>query len=88
MSTSKSAGLPTFSRRQLLQIGATSTAASLFAVKEFAAPAGAKDPPRGSTTTSFVVALPVCAPKSPKSALQPAPTPMPNAAGGECGRLS
>jgi FtsP/CotA-like multicopper oxidase with cupredoxin domain len=73
-------------RRQSLQLGAASTAAGLIASGQLAAPASAKDLPRGPYTTPFVVPLPVYTAKLPVSSLNPPSTAAANSAGGECGR--
>jgi FtsP/CotA-like multicopper oxidase with cupredoxin domain len=87
MSSSSSTGRPALTRRQSLQLGAASTAAGLFAVKEFAAPAEAKDPPQSPYAAPFMVALPVYAPKQPETLpLSPLSTEAANVSGGECGR--
>ena len=92
MSTNNSSPVSNPGRRLSLQLGATSAAAGMFAVKEFASSAEASgwssgsSAPSGPTTTPFVVALPVYAPKTPESGLSPVSTPTPNASGGECGR--
>ena len=86
MHMSPSVERPTLSRRQSLQIGAAATAAGLLAVKEFHAPAEAKDPPKGPYTTPFACALPVYSAKQPENYLLPAHTASPNTPGGECGR--
>jgi FtsP/CotA-like multicopper oxidase with cupredoxin domain len=78
---------PALTRRQSLQLGAASTAAGLFAVKELATPAEAKDPPKSPFATPFVVALPVYAAKQPETLpLNPPSTEAANVGGGECGR--
>ena len=83
MSTNNSSPVSNPGRRLSLQLGATSAAAGMFAVKEFAGSAEASDwssgsfAPSGPTTTPFVVALPVYAPKTPASVLSPATTPTP-----------
>ena len=82
----KSADESKISRRASLQIGAASAAAGLFAVKELATPAEAKDPPRGPTTPAFMDELPVYKAKEPVDRLSPASTERPNVSGGECGR--
>ena len=69
-----------------LQLGAAATAAGLLAAKEFAAPAEAKDLPRGPPTPAFMDALPVYKAKEPVSSLSPASTEIANVSGGECGR--
>ncbi len=86
MMQAKSAEQPKISRRMTLQIGAASTAAGLVAVKEFTAPAEAKDPPRGPPTPAFMDALPVYTAKLPVDSLSPPSTETPNVSGGECGR--
>ena len=78
-------------RRQSLQIGAASTAAGLFAVKELASPAEAKDgvsgggPPASPYTAPFMVPLTVYQAKQTVSALTPPPGEQ--AGSGECGRV-
>ena len=86
MPTLKPVHRPIFSRRQSLQIGAAATVTGLLAVKEFNAPAEAKDPPKSPYTTPFACALPAYAAKQPESFLLPAHSASPNTAGGECGR--
>ena len=86
MTSPKSVGQPKISRRMSLQLGAAATAAGLIASKEFAAPAEARDPPRGPTLPAFMDALPVYTAKEPVASLSPPSTEMPNLSGGECGR--
>ena len=87
MSSTSSTGRPALTRRQSLQMGAASTAAGLFAAKEFVAPAEAKDPPRSPFATPFMCELIVHPPKQPeRHALNPPSTEVANVSGGECGR--
>jgi FtsP/CotA-like multicopper oxidase with cupredoxin domain len=86
MSTKHTSSLSNPGRRLSLQLGAASAATGMFAVRELATPAEAKDAPAGPTTTPFMVALPTYAAKMPETALSPAPFSTPNTSGGECGR--
>lgn len=61
---------PRLNRRQSLQIGAASAAASLLVTQR---QAQAEDPPKGPTTSPWMMPLPVPTPKLPVATLSPTP---------------
>jgi hypothetical protein len=86
MSRSRQVGLPKLSRRQSLQLGTATAAASLLTTRLAIKPVEAKDLPPGPYTTPFVVPLPVYQAKQTVSALTPPP--VEQAGSGECGWVS
>ncbi len=87
MSSSGATSRAALTRRQSIQLGAVTTAVGLFAAKEFAAPAVAKDPPSSPFATPFMCELIVHPPKQPElNGLTPRSTEVANVSGGECGR--